>query len=111
ELMSELRRIASEPVSDSELEKTRRSINGKFALSLDAPRSLLSNLVTQQIYNLPADYWDTYPKQVAAVTAKDVQRVAQQYYDPKRLQIIAVGDGEVARVLGRYGTVEKKAAQ
>lgn len=111
ELMGELQRIANEPVSQRELDQTRRSITGKFALSLDAPRSLMSNLVTQQIYDLPAGYWDTYPKQVAAVDAKEVQRVARQYFDPKRLQIIAVGDGEVAKVLARYGTVEKKAAQ
>lgn len=111
ELMNELNRIANEPVSERELEQTRRSINGKFALSLDAPRSLMNNLVTQQIYDLPADYWDTYPKQVAAVGASDVQRVARKYYDPKRLQIIAVGDGEIAKVLERYGTVEKKTPQ
>jgi predicted Zn-dependent peptidase len=80
---------------------------GGFALSLDSPQTLLSNLATQKIYNLPVDYWDTYPQRVEAITAADVQRVAKKYYDANRLQLIAVGDAaSVKKVLEQYGTVE-----
>jgi predicted Zn-dependent peptidase len=110
ELMAELRRIGSEPVLDEELKNAKRALVGGFALSLDSPQTLLSNLATQKIYNLPADYWDTYPQRVEAITAADVQRVAKKYYDPGRLQIVAVGDGaSVKKVLEQYGTVETPA--
>jgi zinc protease len=56
------------------------------------PQALLQNIVTQKLYDLPADYWDSYPQKVGAVTAADVQRVAQKYVDMDHMQIVAVGD-------------------
>lgn len=107
ELNAELQRIASEPVSEQELTNARRALIGRFALSLDSPQSLMGNLATQKIYRLPADYWDTYPQRVEAVTPAEIQRVAKKYYDRDRLQIVAVGDAkEVSKVLEKYGTVE-----
>ena len=111
ELMGELRRIGAEPVPDQELKNAKRALIGGFALSLESPQTLISNLATQKIYNLPADYWDTYPQRVAAITAADVQRVAKKYYDAGKLQIVAVGDSnEVKKVLEKYGTVETQGA-
>jgi zinc protease len=111
ELSAELRRIGSEPVPDEELKNAKRALIGGFALSLDSPQTLISNLATQKIYDLPPDYWDTYPQRVEAITAADVQRVAKKYYDAGKLQIIAVGDGtQVKKVLEKYGTVETQGA-
>ncbi len=106
ELMKELERLAKEPVGKSELENAKRALVGRFALSLDSPQALLSNLATQKIYGFPDDYWDTYPQHIDAVTAQDIQRVAKKYYDPGRLQFVAVGDaGAVREVLERYGAI------
>jgi predicted Zn-dependent peptidase len=107
EFMYELKRLRDEPVSTAELENAKRAIIGSFALSLEQPQSLLQNIIQQKIYDLPADYWDTYPQKVAAVTAADVQGVAQKYVDLGHLQIVAVGDASKTRdVLAKYGTVE-----
>ena len=107
EFMYELNRLRDEKVSAEELENAKRSIVGSFALSLEQPQALLQNIITQKLYNLPADYWDTYPQKVAAITADDVQRVAKQYLDLGRLQVVAVGDAAKARdVLSKYGKVE-----
>lgn len=107
EFMYELKRLRDEKVSAEELENAKRAIIGSFALSLEQPQSLLQNIVTQKLYNLPADYWDTYPQRVAAITADDVQRVAQKYIDLEHLQVVAVGDASKARaVLSKYGKVE-----
>jgi predicted Zn-dependent peptidase len=111
ELMGELRRIGAEPVSGQELKNAKRALIGGFALSLESPQTLIANLATQKIYGLPADYWDTYPQRVAAITAADVQRVAKKYYDAGRLQIVAVGDASAIKpVLGKYGRVEMQGA-
>ena len=107
EFMYELNRLRNEPVSTEELENAKRAIIGSFALSLEQPTTLLQNVVTQKIYNLPADYWDTYPQKVAAVTAADVQNAAKKYLDMSHLQVVAVGDAAKAReVLAKYGKVE-----
>lgn len=111
ELNQELQRIAGEPVSAQELTNARRALIGRFALSLDSPQALMSNVATQKIYRLPADYWDTYPQRVEAVTPADIQRVAKKYYDRGRLQIVAVGDAkQIGKVLQRYGSVEPVSA-
>ncbi|HKE56576.1 MAG TPA: pitrilysin family protein [Pyrinomonadaceae bacterium] len=106
EFIYELKRLRDEKVPAEELENAKRSIVGSFALSLEQPPSLLQNVVQQRIYNLPADYWDTYPQKVSAITAEDVQRVAQKYIDLDHLQVVAVGDATKARdVLAKYGKV------
>jgi len=107
EFMNELHRLRDQPVSADELENAKRAIIGGFALSLEQPQSLLQNVITQKIYNLPADYWDTYPQKVSAITAADVQRVAKEYIDLGHLQVVAVGDASKTReVLEKYGKVE-----
>ncbi|MEP6743690.1 MAG: pitrilysin family protein [bacterium] len=107
EFMYELKRIRSVAVETAELENAKRALIGSFALSLEDPQALLQNIVTQRLYDLPKGYWDTYPQKVAAVTAADVQRVAQKYVDLDHLQIVAVGDAAKTRaILNKYGTVE-----
>jgi zinc protease len=107
EFKYELTRLGTEKVSVDELENAKRAIIGGFALSLEQPASLLQNIITQKLYNLPADYWDTYPQKVSAITADDVQRVAQKYIDMKHLQVVAVGDASKTReILSKYGTVQ-----
>lgn len=107
EFMYELNRLRNEKVPAEELENAKRAIVGSFALSLEQPNTLLQNIITQKLYNLPADYWDTYPQKVAAITADDIQRVAKKYMDLDHLQVVAVGDAAKAReILSKYGKVE-----
>jgi len=108
EFMIEFKRIRDEKVSPVELENAKRAIVGNFALSLENPQGRLQNIITQKLYNLPANYWDIYPQQVEAITADDVQRVAEKYIDLNHLQIVAVGDAAKTReVLAKFGTVEE----
>jgi zinc protease len=107
EFMYELKRLRDDKVPAEELENAKRAIIGGFALSLEQPQALLQNIITQKLYNLPADYWDTYPQKVSAITADDVQKAAQKYIDLGHLQVVAVGDASKARdVLMKYGKVE-----
>ncbi len=108
EFMYELNRMRDEKVSALELENAKRAMVGSFALSLEQPQALLGNIVQQKLYDMPADYWDTYPQKVMAITADDVQRVAQKYIDMGHLQVIAVGDANKTRsILAKYGTVQE----
>jgi zinc protease len=107
EFLKEIRRLLDEKVPAEELDEARRSVVAGFALSLEQPATLLNYEITRKIYGFPADYWDTYPAKISAVTAEDVQRVARQYLDPEKIQIVAVGDAsQVRAVLEKYGPVE-----
>jgi zinc protease len=108
EFINEFKRIRDEKVTPMELENAKRAIIGGFALSLENPTQRLNNIITQKTYDLPANYWDTYPQKVNAVTAADVQRVAQKYIDINHLQIVAVGDASKTRdALAKFGTVQE----
>ncbi|HLG13266.1 MAG TPA: pitrilysin family protein [Blastocatellia bacterium] len=107
ELMYELKRIRDELVPAEEFDRAKRTIIGGWALQLEFPQSSLQNAITQRLYGLPADYWDTYPQKIAAVTPAEVQRVARKYLDLDHLQIVAVGDAtKIADVMKQFGTVE-----
>jgi len=107
EFMNEVNRIRDKAVPESELEESKRAIVAGFALSLEDPGQLLDYAITQKIYGLPADYWDTYPAKIMNVTAEQVQRVARQYVVPDALKIVAVGDAsKIKPVLEKYGPVE-----
>jgi len=107
ELMYEFRQIRDEKTPQQEFDDAKRAIVGSFALQLESPPALLNNIITQKIYGLPADYWDTYPQKISAQTAEDIQRVAQKYLDLDHLQVVVVGDAkQLAELLRKYGPVE-----
>ena len=107
DLMDEIRQMRETPVPDKELADMKRAIVAGFARSLESPAALLNNYIESHIYKLPADYWDTYPTRIEAVTVADVQRVAKKYWSPERLQIVAVGDqAKVEPALKKLGAVQ-----
>ena len=107
DLMDEIRQMREMPVPEKELADTKKALIAGFALSLESPNAILQNYQDSYIYKLPADYWDTYPARIEAITAADVQRVAQKYWAPDKLQIVAVGDAsKVEPALKKLGTVQ-----
>jgi zinc protease len=107
EFLRELNRIRDEKVPDDELDAARRAVVARFALSLESPQQLIGYAITRKTYGFPADYWDKYPVQIAAIKADDVQRVAKKYIDPATMQVVAVGDaGKIKPILEKYGPVE-----
>jgi predicted Zn-dependent peptidase len=49
------------------------------------------------IYDLPADYYDSYRKNVRDVSADAVLQAAKSHLHPDELQTIVVGDARVIR--------------
>jgi zinc protease len=93
EFMKELRGIhGGRPITDEELKMAHdtliQRLPGQFS-SVSAIGSSITNLYLQ---GLPEDYYQNYAKAVRAVTKEDVLRVAKQYVDLDRLNIVIVGD-------------------
>lgn len=107
DLIDEIRQMRDTPVTDKELGDAKRAIVGSFARLLENPDAILANYIDRYVYQLPADYWDTYASKIEAVTAADIQRVAQKYWTADRLQIVAVGDlAKVEAALKKLGVVD-----
>jgi len=107
DLLDEIRQMRDTPVPAEELSNIKRAIVAGFARSLENPTAILNNYVDSYVYKLPADYWDRYPDRIDAITAADVQRVAQKYWAADRLQVVAVGDaGKIEPALKKLGAVQ-----
>jgi zinc protease len=107
DLVDELRQAREIRVPDQEFADAKRSLVAAFALAIESPQAALNNAMIRWRYGLPADYWDRYPERIMAITQDQVQAMAKKYLDPKRLQIIAVGDRAVAEeVLKKLGRLQ-----
>jgi predicted Zn-dependent peptidase len=108
DLLDEIRQMRDTPVTEKELADHKRALIAGFARQLESATAVLGDFVDLYVYKLPADYWDKYPERIQAVTAADVQRVAQKYWAADRLQIVAVGDAaKVEPTLKKLGAVQE----
>ncbi|HEV8158994.1 MAG TPA: pitrilysin family protein, partial [Pyrinomonadaceae bacterium] len=94
EFFYELNRIRNEKVSEKELRDAKSFLMGVFPLRAETQEGLTNLLVSQQLFDLPADYLQTYRDKVNAVTLEDVERVAKKYIAPDKIAIVIVGDAE-----------------
>ncbi len=92
EIVSEFSRIRESEVTDSELSLAISYLDGVFPIRFETTAAVAGGLANLEIFRLPSDYFDSYRENVRSVTAQDVLRVAQEYLDPNRLQVVVVGD-------------------
>lgn len=92
EFVGELAGMAARPPSDTELERAKdgliRSLPGAFE-TIGASASAAASLF---VYDLPLDRYARRAAEVQAIGRDDVARVALEYLDPARMQILLVGD-------------------
>ena len=108
EILNEFRDIRQSPVPADELAGARRAIVASFALRLEDPADVLQQITLLREYKLPANYWETYPEKVTAVTAEETKRVATKFVPLDNPQVVVVGDAPKLReALAKFGTVEE----
>jgi outer membrane lipoprotein-sorting protein len=79
-------------VSDDELQTAKDTVLNGFVFNFDRPSKTINRLMIYQYYGYPKDFIFQYQKAIAGVTKADVLRVAQQYFQPKNLSYVAVGN-------------------
>lgn len=94
EFFYELNRIRDERVSEVELTDAKNFLTGVFPIRAETQEGLTNLIVSQQLYNLPADYLQTYREKINAVEMEDVERAAKNYVMPQKIAIVIVGDAE-----------------
>ena len=96
QILDEIKRISVEEISDEELDLVIKSKTAAFARSLENPQTLARFALNTARYNLPEDYYTNYLKNLEAVTKADVLAVAKKYLQPNNLNIVVVGNEEIA---------------
>lgn len=93
EMLKEIERIKTEPVTDKELEIAKAKYIGNFVLALERPSTVAGyklNILTEE---LPEDYYNTYLERINAITKEDVQRAAQEYFKTDNARVVIAGKG------------------
>ena len=91
-IREELDRMRTEEVTDQELQTAKDKVLNGFVFFFDRPSKTLNRLLTYAYYGYPKDFIFGYQKAVAAVTKADVLRVCNEYFRPRDLTIVAVGN-------------------
>ena len=91
EMMREIRRLADEPVDETELRRAKDALMLSLPRMFETPSGVASRLATVEAYGLPHEWWDRFPDAVEAVTTEDVTRMARHHFDPQLLVRVVVG--------------------
>jgi predicted Zn-dependent peptidase len=90
-IVTELKRIADEPVPEDELEKAKNVAKGRFVLQLESPHALITFGLRREILEGEATEPEEVIASIEAVTVEDVQRVAQDVIGSRGLNLALIG--------------------
>ncbi|HLW30213.1 MAG TPA: insulinase family protein [Brumimicrobium sp.] len=109
QFLYEFTRITEAVPTAEELELNKASMAGSFARTLESPRTIADFALNTYRNNLPADYYQSYLKELSNTSAEDVLNMAKKYITPNNLNIIVVGNKDVLESLKQFdadGTIE-----
>ena len=90
-IKEELRRFINKPVTTEELADVKNQALGRLPLSFETNAGVVSYLLSLQRYQLDLDHLKTLPEMFASITADDILKSAQSYWDLDKLIIASAG--------------------
>jgi len=98
EILKEMKRIRSEPVSEEELNDAISYLTGSFPRRLETMSKVAGFLSAVEYLGLGLDYDRKYIELIRSVTRDDVLRVAKEYLHPDNYILVVVADQKKARM-------------
>ena len=92
EIYNELRGAHERPFTADELNRAKDGLSNSLPGAFETSGNAVGNFSNVFTYDLGLDYYAKYAAQVRAVTAEQVQDMAEKYIIPGRMIVIAVGD-------------------
>jgi predicted Zn-dependent peptidase len=95
---TELRRIGENPLSDVELRRAKDHLKGRLVLGMESSGTRMNRIGRAVLTGTELLTVDELVERIEAVTADDVQALAQEHWSPDAMSAAAIGPrGEVIR--------------
>lgn len=86
QILAEMNKLKMEFVSDSELQDAKDRLKGSFVIAMETNSEKASNIGLFEAYGFGYDFLNDYTKMIDEVTASDIIRVANKYFNNVMVQ-------------------------
>jgi predicted Zn-dependent peptidase len=112
---AELERVADDPATQDELERSKENVKGRVVLSLESTGTRMNRLGSSVLTDVPVLGIDDVIERIDAVTLDDLRQLAAELWPVRRLSAAGIGldpdvFGEAIAPLGLTGTLVAAAA-
>ena len=112
EIQAEIRGLVERPPDEAELGLAKNALTLSLPRQFETPSLVTGKVATQQIYALPAEYWETYVDRVEEVTRDQVVEVTRSRLEPESMTLLAVAaESDVRPALEELGEVRVESAE
>lgn len=91
EIYKEINRLRNEEVQAEELQRVKNYLLGEMIKNFDGPFSLSDSYRSILEYDLSYDYFEKVYHTIVNITQKDIQDLANQYFDPNSMTEVIAG--------------------
>jgi predicted Zn-dependent peptidase len=90
-IVHELSEVTDKLVPPDELRRAKDHLKGSFVLGLESTSSRMANLARQELYFQRFFTLDEMLERIEGVSAEEIQKLAQQFFDPKKMAVAMLG--------------------
>ncbi len=91
-IVSEFRKLKSEPVPSEELRRSKDQLKGSLMLSLESSTARMSSLARQEMYFDHYYGMDELLEKIEAVTAEELTELANQFFQTESIAVTVLGN-------------------
>ena len=89
--LKEINRLRAEAPTAEEVDSAKKYLIGSLPFSFTGTSNLANQMLFLERFGLKDDYFETYVREIAAVTPDDVKAMAVKHLHPDKLIIVAAG--------------------
>jgi zinc protease len=91
EILSEVKRMRTDLVSDEDLRNAKAKYVGNFVMQIEKPETVAYYALNKETQKLPDDFYENYIKNINSVTAEDIKAAANKFFLVDNARIVVVG--------------------